>query len=67
MKDNVRCERCNEKLNPNKVVWLEFSMTDGNYYKPENFPTNHESQGGFTFGLSCSKTQLKETEKNLNG
>lgn len=60
----IRCERCNEKLNPNKVVWLELSITDGNYYTPEKFPSEHESQGGFPFGKSCSISQLKETKEN---
>ena len=62
----VRCERCNEKLNPKKVVWLELSMTDGNYYEPEKFPSDHESQGGFSFGSACAKTELKETQKNVS-
>lgn len=62
----VRCQRCNEKLNPKKIVWLELSMTDGNYYECEKFPSNHESQGGFSFGSACAKTQVKETEKNIS-
>jgi hypothetical protein len=63
-KQIIRCERCNEKLNPKTAVWLEFSITDGNYYSSEKFPENHVSQGGFSFGKSCAKTQLTETQDN---
>jgi hypothetical protein len=54
----IWCERCNEKLNPKTAVWLELSNTDGNYYT--EIPEGHESQGLFSFGKACSKTQLKE-------
>ena len=66
MKNNIqviRCERCNEKLNPKTTVWLELSMTDGKYYPSDKFPEGHESQGGFSFGRACAKTQLKETNE----
>jgi hypothetical protein len=58
----IRCERCNERLNPKTAVWLELSMTDGKYYK--QIPEGHLSQGGFSFGIACSKTQLKEDNTN---
>lgn len=61
MSETIYCERCNQKLNPLTAVWLELSLTDGNYYA--EIPAGHESQGGFSFGLDCSKTQLKETER----
>ena len=51
-----RCTRCDEILK--KVVWLELSNTDSLYYT--EIPDNHVSQGGFPFGSSCAKTQLKE-------
>ena len=54
----ILCERCGEKLNPKTAVWLELSMTDGNYYN--QIPEGHDSQGGFSFGKACSKSQLKE-------
>lgn len=60
----IRCERCNEKLNPKTTVWLELSITDGNYYLSSEFPNEHESQGGFSFGKACAKIQLKETLNN---
>ena len=59
----IRCEKCNEKLNPKTAVWLELSMTDGKYYPSDKFPEGHESQGGFSFGKACAKTQLKETNE----
>ena len=52
------CERCGDKLNPSKAVWLELSMTDGRYYK--EIPKGHDNQGGFSFGKTCSIQQLKE-------
>jgi MOSC domain-containing protein YiiM len=54
----IYCERCGDKLNPSKAVWLELSNTDGRYYKV--IPEGHVSQGGFSFGKACSITQLKE-------
>ena len=57
----IWCERCGEKLNPKTAVWLELSMTDGNYYK--EIPDGHDSQGGFSFGKACAKSQLKENDK----
>jgi len=54
--ERSRCERCGEILK--KVIWLEFSNTDGLYYT--DIPDGHVSQGIFPFGSSCAKTQLKE-------
>jgi hypothetical protein len=54
----IFCERCGEKLNPKTAVWLELSMTDGKYYN--QIPEGHDSQGGFSFGKACAKTQLNE-------
>ena len=61
----IRCERCNERLNPKTAVWLELSITDGKYYPEGRLPEGHESQGGFSFGIACSKTQLNEDKTNL--
>lgn len=60
----IWCERCGEKLNPVKAVWLELSQTDGKYYT--KIPEGHDSQGGFSFGAACAKTQLKETKIKPN-
>ena len=57
--DIIRCTRCEyHDLDGKRVVWLEFSNTDGKYYK--ELPEGHTSQGGFPFGTACAKTQLKE-------
>ena len=53
----LRCQRCNEILNPDHVVWLELSNTDGKYYK--KIPNDHVSQGAFSFGRKCSIEELK--------
>ena len=63
-KQVIRCERCGEILIPERVKWLELSITDGNYY--ETIPEGHESQGGFTFGSTCAKKQIQETNEILN-
>jgi hypothetical protein len=59
----VKCERCGEKLNENKIKWLELSNTDGNYYT--KLPKGHLSQGAFPFGTACATNQIKETIKFL--
>jgi hypothetical protein len=56
----IYCERCGDKLNPKTAVWLELSSTDGNYYT--EIPPGHDSQGGFSFGKACAKTELNETK-----
>ena len=58
MEEKIRCERCNEVLIPDNIIWLELSITDGKYYT--GIPEGHESQGGFPFGYTCSNNQLKE-------
>jgi hypothetical protein len=53
--EKIRCERCGEILNPDKVVWLELSLTDGRYYN--EIPHSHKSQGIFAFGSTCAKKE----------
>jgi hypothetical protein len=57
----IRCEKCNEVLNPKKVVYLELSNTDGKYY--ETIPEGHVSQGEFPFGKTCAE-KVKSKEKS---
>ena len=52
----IRCERCGELLKPDKAVWLEFSQTDGKYYKA--VPSGHVSQGLFSFGSACARREV---------
>jgi hypothetical protein len=61
MSEIIRCTKCNEILDSKKIIWLELSNTDGNFYK--EIPSNHISQGGFPFGLKCSKNVLKDGSK----
>jgi hypothetical protein len=61
MSEIHRCTRCNEKLNPKTMVWLELSNTDGKYYPEGELPEGHVSQGGFEFGRACAKSELRET------
>jgi hypothetical protein len=61
IRTQIRCERCSEILNPDKVIWLEYSQTDGKYYK--ELPEDHVSQGAFPFGLACSKKELASNSK----
>ena len=56
-----RCEKCGRVLDNNKIVWLELSNTDGNYYKEISY--GHISQGGFPFGEACAIQELKDTER----
>lgn len=56
---NLKCEKCNQILDPKKIKWLELSNTDGHYYV--TIPENHISQGAFPFGTQCATEQLKET------
>lgn len=70
------CERCNERLDPSKIVWLELSQETGLFTDPDKavLPEN-ESQGGFTFGRACANSVLKnggdleriERRRRLNG
>jgi hypothetical protein len=61
-----RCTNCGEILVERKIKWLELSITDGNYYPPENFPYGHESQGSFPFGTSCATAEIKKTVNQIN-
>ena len=50
---NNSCNKCGKVLNEETKVYLELSINDGNYYLPEEFPANHNSQGWFEFGPAC--------------
>ncbi len=55
----LHCERCGEELTEDSAIWLELSMDDGKYYRPDEFPKRHGNQGGFPFGRHCSRKVLK--------
>jgi len=51
------CENCGRKLIDSKIVWLELSNTDSEYYL--EIPEGHISQGLFAFGPDCAKNEIK--------
>jgi hypothetical protein len=51
------CERCGEKLDASKSVWLDLNLNTG-LYRVETWP-EAESQGAFAFGAACAKSVLK--------
>jgi len=59
----THCIKCDKPLKDALIIWLELSVTDGNYY--ENLPSNHTSQGSFPFGRRCAVIQLEETDKKF--
>ena len=52
--DKTRCYCCNKILR-GKVVWLELSNTDNEFYPVDELPEGHVSQGCFEFGSTCAK------------
>ena len=64
--DNNCCSNCGKKLNPNKTVWLEYSITDDCVYYSNEFPQGHESQGCFEFGADCAKKVVTRNEQPAN-
>jgi hypothetical protein len=57
--ENNCCSNCGKKLNPEKTIWLEYSITDGCVYDPNEFPQDHDSQGCFLY-KNTTKAQLFE-------
>lgn len=57
------CTRCNEKLKPEKVVWLELNSRTSEWRKPTEGEEDWglDSQGGFPFGSACARQQLKKS------
>lgn len=58
------CERCGEKLDSSKAVWLELNTNTGLYHGEGKFPEGGLSQGGFAFGPACARAVLKAGGKN---
>ena len=53
----TKCHICDRVIkNESKIVWLEFSDTDGEFYVPGSVPENHYSLGCFPIGADCAKT-----------
>jgi hypothetical protein len=55
------CERCGDKLDNTKAVWLELSTQTGRY-SATGVPES-ESQGWFAFGSACARAVLKNGGK----
>jgi len=60
------CSNCGKKLNPEKTVWLEYSITDGCVYHTKEFPNGHDSQGYFEFGSDCAKKVVTRNEQSTD-
>jgi hypothetical protein len=52
------CVRCGEKLDPERMVWLELDQRT-NTYTAGTVPQDR-SQGSFTFGKACANRAEKE-------
>lgn len=59
---NPRCHRCG-KRHLRQSIMLELDRDTNRFYRPENFPKDAVSQGGFWFGLYCAEQQLKESSQ----
>jgi hypothetical protein len=55
---DLRCTRCNEKLNPVRTVWLELNNHTNTYHEEGTVPPA-QSQGGFSFGQACARRALR--------
>ena len=56
-----RCERCKERLNDDRIVWLDLNRITGQF-SDSDWPDD-ESQGAFPFGAACAKRVLAEQKK----
>jgi len=63
MEEKIYCQRCAEKLDPSKIVWLELDQDTG-LYTDKELPEGHISQGGFSFGRSCARAVLANGGRN---
>ena len=58
----TRCNMCEKPLNIDSAKMVEFSNTDGEYYR-DGVPEGHESLGWFMVGPDCYKKALKSGQK----
>lgn len=62
MDDNEEhCTKCNKRIDPLKMIMLEYNGKTLKYHKPGDVPEN-ESQGLFPFGADCAKRILKNDQ-----
>lgn len=56
---DIHCERCGEKLNPYKAVWLDLNWRTHKYAPIGKTWPEADSQGGFPFGAACARSTLQ--------
>ena len=54
--DVIHCQRCGERLNPARIVWLDLNNQTLRYSRTE-WPAE-ESQGAFPFGAACARAEV---------
>lgn len=62
-KEVHHCERCGDRLDNEKSVWLELNSHTGRYAEAGTVP-EAESQGCFAFGSACARAVLKAGGEN---
>lgn len=59
LKDHqTECNMCGKAIDIDRSFQVEFSNTDGEYYK-DSVPKGHDSLGWFMVGPECYKKALK--------
>ena len=51
------CQNCGQRLNPNRMWWLEMNSRTATYHA-DNVPAE-DSQGAFPFGIACAKAVIR--------
>lgn len=59
MANEIYCERCGERLREDRAVWLELNTRTLLYHQKDGEVPPEESQGSFSFGKACARTQLR--------
>jgi len=63
--NDIFCEHCGEKLDPETAVWLELSHRRNRFTDPAKGALHEEeSQGCFPFGKACAATVLAAHGRN---
>ena len=61
----IRCIRCDQILDPAKVVDLELDQRINAYHDFGGVPESH-SQGWFTFGAACANKERNAAKAKLD-
>jgi hypothetical protein len=54
----IHCERCGERLDPDRAVWLELHRDKHTWHQAGELPDDETNQGGFPFGAACARAAL---------